>query len=250
MKLAALFTAFNGLELLPAAVDNIAPHVDEIIICYQTVSNKGEHRPSVADEVRRIKGVHIIEFTPDLTRSTKANERTKLQLRIDYARKLGCTHYIGMACDHFYHGMDVEWAKQQVRTKGYDVTFTRMFTYYKRPTWRIDPIEDYLCPFITEIKPSTAVGIVPSYHAHVDPSTMVTDTERPHVFDEVMLHHYSMIRLDIRDKFRNAAASIRWKPEQVAAFIAEFEGAKLGDSISYFKGRRLVSAPDLFNLTQ
>jgi hypothetical protein len=66
--------------------------------------------------------------------------------------------------------------------------------------------------------------------------------------DEVLLHHYSMIRVNIADKFRNAAASIRWKPEQVTAFIDEFENAKLGNSISYFKGRILVESQNLFSI--
>jgi hypothetical protein len=65
-----------------------------------------------------------------------------------------------------------------------------------------------------------------------------------------MMHHYSMIRQDIEGKFRNAAASIRWKPEQVERFIREYNNYDLSNNegISYFQGRRIEVVDDLFDL--
>jgi hypothetical protein len=223
------------------------PHVDEVQLCWQGISNKGEKRACVEVFCRGLTGekVTMLEFSPDLTAKTKHNEAAKLQMRIDYAKKHGFTHFIGMACDHFYDPEQIEAAKLAVVNNGYDITFTRMFTYYKQINWRVDPIEDYMCPFITKISPGTTVGRSGgNYPVRVDPSTQIFPWSNPYIFGEleVMLHHYSMVRVDIEEKFRNAAASIRWKPEQIERFIKEFENAKLGDEISYFHGRRLVLA--------
>jgi hypothetical protein len=252
MRLLASFTVFNGLELLEASIRNILPHVDEVQLCWQGVSNKGEQRACVEVFCRSLAGrkVTLLEFTPDLTVNTKRNEAAKLQMRIDYAKHNGFTHILPMACDHFYTGAQMEWAKADIMANGNDLTHTAMFTYYKRPTWRVDPMEDYYCPFITEVKSSTTVGPVAGYPLRVDPSTQVGPFNKWRLYkpDEVLLHHYSMVRVDVAEKFRNAAASIRWKPEQVAQFITDFERAELGMPVAYFGGRVLVEAEDLFGI--
>jgi len=58
--------------------------------------------------------------------------------------------------------------------------------------------------------------------------------------NECVLHHYSMVRNDIHDKFRNSASSGNWSNEKLQTFIDEYENAKVGDSISYFKGSKIV----------
>jgi hypothetical protein len=249
MRLAALFTVYNGLELLPKAVENAQKSADEVLIFYQNTSNKGEFNPYVGEFCEAL-GVKCFEFTPDLTVNTKQNERVKHSMMLQKAKELGFSHAILMATDHFYTPEQVEWAKKDVAANDLDITATAMHTYYKQPTWRIDPMEDYYMPFIIALRPDTDIARVPSFPWKVDPSVQVNTCQRSRMYtpDEVLLHHYSMIRVDIAEKFRNAAASIRWKPEQVTAFIDEFENAKLGDSISYFKGRILVEAEDLFSI--
>jgi hypothetical protein len=242
MKLAACYTVFNGLELLEDSIESIRPMVDKVIVCYQTTSNKGETRKEVETFCKVLKNVELLPFEPDLSLNTKANERSKHQIMVEFSAKLGCTHFVLMACDHFYRSSEFRWAKKEIEKHGYDATFSKMYTYYKHENWRLDPIEDYFCPFINEIKPCTRVEYQRNYHEHVDPSVMLTGVTNPYSFNrnELMLHHYSMVRIDIEDKFRNAAASIRWNKEQVERFKEEFKNAKLGDSISYFQGRKLV----------
>lgn len=249
MKIAALFTVFNGLELLEHSVKAIGNNVDNVIVCYQNTSNKGEINPYVGDYCANL-GLDCIEFEPDLTKNTKENERIKHDFMIQEAKKRGYTHVILMATDHFYTPEQIEFAKKDVIDNDWDVTATAMFTYYKHPTWRLEPIEDYSMPFIIALRPETMIERISSFPWLVDPSVQVNTCQRSRLYteNEVMLHHYSMVRIDIEDKFRNAAASIRWKPEQVERFISEFENAELGSEISYFKGRKLVECRDLFGL--
>lgn len=249
MKLAALFTVYNGLEILESSVNAISPYVDGVICAYQNTSNKGEVNPYVGEFCEAL-GLDCIEFVPDLTVNTKTNERTKHDMMLQAAKLRGYTHAILLATDHFYTPEQIKWAKADVAANDWDVTATAMHTYYKRPTWRVDPIEDYFMPFIIAIRPNTTIERVPSFPWKVDPSVQVNTCHHARLYtpDEVLLHHYSMVRVDIQEKFRNAAASIRWKPEQVERFVSEFKNAKLGDQISYFKGRTLVETEYLFGV--
>jgi hypothetical protein len=249
MKITAIFTVYNGLELLENAANSIAKSVDEVLICYQNTSNKGEINPYVGAFCSTL-GYQCFEFTPDLALNTKQNERNKHDLMLQTAKKQGFTHAILMATDHFYTKEQVDFAKKDVIANDWDITATAMFTYYKQPNWRVEPIEDYFMPFIIALRPNTQIERVANFPWLTDPSVQINTCQRHRMYEtsEVILHHYSMVRIDIADKFRNAAASIRWKPDQVDAFISEFENAKLGDSISYFKGRVLVESEYYFTL--
>ena len=250
MRLALAYSLFNGEELLVQSVKHHYDLVDVVIVCYQTTSNIGNPRDldQTLTELGKMKRVHLIEYKPDLSVNPKENERRKLQARINYCKSLACTHYIGMGCDHFYQ--EDQFAEAIKMGEFNDVTLSKMYTYYKRPTWQLDPIEDYYCPFICKIYPTTTVVKDKLYNVKVDPSERIAPADTFYYFrqDELMLHHYSMVRADIRDKFTNAAAAQNW-PQKIEGFVSEWENAKLGDSISYFKGRKLTETPNRFGLT-
>lgn len=174
----------------------------------------------------------------------------KHNLMLETARKGGCTHFVMAAVDHFYRPDQVEYAKQVVLAEDFDVTFTGMYTYYRHPTWQITPIEDYFMPFICKITPETRIERVKDYPVYVDPSVQVTPIKKHSTFTEreVMLHHYSMIRTDIKKKFDNAASS--WAPEQIAAFMREFEEYSLESNpgVTYFGHRKIKVVDDYFGL--
>jgi hypothetical protein len=256
MKLAALYTVYNGLELLEKSIEQIYPHVYEVVVCFQQTSNKGERCKKVMPYVldlasNRIK-IHLVEFTPNLELSTKENERRKHQLMVDYAKAIGCSHFFLSATDHFYHPEQVVYAKHQVEMRALDASFTKMYTYYKHPTWQLTPMEEYYMPFICKLYPFTRIERVPKFPVKVDPSVQMNTCAKWHLFDEseVVLHHYSMIREDINNKFNNAAASIRWKPEDVERYSKEYEGydIQINPGISYFQGRRVQVVPNYFDL--
>lgn len=252
MKLAALYTVWNGLELLNQSIETISPHVDTIVVCWQLYSNKGNKSEEIIDfiENKLNKRAKIVEFKPVNGLNTKQNERAKHNLMIQTAMEIGCTHFFISACDHFYDPTEFQDAKFKILHYDYDVTFTKMYTYYKHPTWQIHPIEDYHMPFICKLNPETHIDRVPNYPVHIDPSIQIVPINNFHVFDqsEVMMHHYSMIRSDIKNKFKNAAASIRWKPKQIENFISEYESAQVGSEISYFGNRKIIEVGNYFNL--
>ena len=259
MRIVALYTVFNGLELLDKSIECIFPHVDEILICYQEKSNKGNRSETVFPAVKKYIGQHkfnVIGFEPHLDLNTKENERRKHNRMLDFAKRLNCTHFLFMATDHFYLHEEFERAKHNLLLRSYDATFSQMFTYYKHPTWQLTPPEEYYMPFICRLYPETKVVQCrrDAYPAYVDPALMINTCATYHKYaqSELMMHHYSMIRNDIKDKFANAAASIRWKPEQVQTFIDEFENYNPEENkpITYFGGRTVKVVKDWFGLAQ
>ncbi len=251
MKLTICYTTFNGLELLEKSIANIYDAVDYIVIFHQKLSNTGnlEIDPRGNKNVLRMleneyPKVKVHYFTPDLAKNTKENERNKHNLMIQKAKQIGSTHFILAACDHFYKKSEVEFAKDFCLKNDVNISLTRIYTYYKQTNWQISPIEDYYAPFIMKMYPNTEISTM-KYPVLVDPSVKINASGMFHIFnqDEVMLHHYSMIREDIVDKFTNAAASIRWSEQQIMNFIDEYEEAKPGNEISYFRGRKIIEVP-------
>lgn len=253
MRLAALYTVFNGLELLEGSISQIISEVDLVVISFQEVSNRGKKSEEVRSFVRRFERnpkINVIEFIPDLKKDTKQNERDKHFEMIRHASIKGCTHFFLSACDHYYQKSDFKRAKRIYLQNPVDVSLTAMFTYYKRPEWQISPIEEYFMPFICKIHPETVVTQSAVYPVRVDPSVRISPANTFKVFDqsEIMLHHYSMIRVNIEDKFRNAASRFATDEAKIQQHISEYERAKVGDSITYFQGRKLIEVENYFGI--
>lgn len=245
MKLIALYTVFNGTELLDGSIARIIDHVDEILVCYQTVSNTGIKSLEPLEWIKSSRyqnRIKFIEWNPNLSKSTKQNEVDKHNFMLSFARRSGFSHYLLMACDHYYDTNQFADAIHKLIQSPVDVTATQMYTYYKQINWRLEPIEDYCMPFICKIRDGVYFHYGLKYPVKTDPSVVMTKCDSFRLFSEseIMLHHYSMIRVDIKNKFANAAASIRWKPEQIERFISEYENAQPGDSINYFQGRKIT----------
>lgn len=242
MRLAICYTVF-GTELLSESIKNIIDVVDEVIICYQEVSNTGIEKPFEWSYEHNPK-FHFIKYNTRIGIGTKENERQKHQLMINTAHKLGCTHFILSATDHFYHKDEVITAR--LKAVDYDVTFTAMYTYFKYPIWQLDPIEDYYMPFICKL-PAKILSTV-KYPLLVDPSVRVSFNSW-YLFTpfEVMLHHFSMVRKDMKAKFANAASAIGRKNP---VYLQEWENYDINENpgIQYFKGRKVKIVPNYFGL--
>lgn len=246
-KLALLYTFWTGddVDMLIRSIEQHKEHVDMIVVSYQKTSNTGEfnyvNSCLIDYNFQKEFGVKLISFEPNLSLSTKQNERNKHNDMIEVAKHSGCTHFILSAADHFYSKEMFDYGKEVMQTTDADVILTRMRTYYKQDNWILDPIEEYYMPFIHKLTVNTEITTRVKYPVVVDPSVKVSTAQKFHIAsDEYLMDHYSMVRMDIEKKFRNAASSIRWTKEDVQTFINEYQNAKVGDSIKYFQGRKIV----------
>ena len=238
MKTVLLYTYFNGFEQYLHSYKSMAHLFDKVVFCYQRISNTGNENKNIAEELHQLRGVHLLEYHTDLTLNTKENERRKHAHMINYAKQIEATHFVLSAVDHVYSAEHLQLALYA----DVDVTFTKMYTYYKNENWRLEPIEDYYMPFVHKLYDNTTIVNRMDYPVLVDPSVRVNTMDSYKVFDinECALHHYSMVRKDIMNKFKNSASRGNWSDEKLQVFIDEYDNAKVGDSIAYFKGRRIV----------
>ena len=245
MRLAACYTVFNGIELLEHAINSVKNHVDEIIICYQVISNYGNECKDALDFVERFPDYTYLNYEPDLKVDAKTNEKRKHQILIEAARSKKCSHFFLSATDHFYKEDEILYAKNLVETTGVKTTYSKMITYFKEPTLRLEPLETYYMPFIC----STSVNIGSLAPVLVDPACAFKPFAPYYVFreDEVLMHHFSWIRKDIDSKLDNAAAKVNW-PDKIEEFKDKYNNFKLGDKFPYYPNHEIVECEDIFKL--
>lgn len=245
MRLAVCYTVFNGVELLEHAINSVKDHVDEIIIAFQTVSNYGNECKDVLDFIDRFPNYNYFNYEPDLTVDAKTNEKRKHQELIEFARICNCSHFFLSATDHFYKEDEILYAKNLVETMGVKTTYSKMITYFKEPTLRLEPLEEYYMPFIC----STSINIGNLAPVLVDPACAFKPFSPYYVFreDEVLMHHFSWVRKDIDSKLDNAAAKVNWL-DKIDEFKDRYNNFKLGDKFPYYPNHEIVETEDVFNL--
>ncbi len=240
MKLAAIYSVYNGLELLEGSIKQIESEVDEVIIVYQTTSNHGETSQL---DFEGIKATFDF-YEPKITYNPKFNERRKHLQGVKKAASLGCTHYILMATDHYYKTEEFRWAKDIIEEGDFSASATKMYTYVKN-NLRLDPIEEYYCPFISKITPDIRFGT--SYPVYVDPALAMTPNApfRELSQEEIMMHHYSWVRKDIKSKINNAASKQNWEGKDM---YKSYKKVKLGGNFDYYPDKTIIKAGNFFQI--
>lgn len=230
MKLAAIYNVWDGEELLPHSINQIQKEVDLIIIVWQDRSNWGEYyNPSVITNEKnkilvwenRKKYGHVwIKWAEELNYNYVStefiykkyepesgdgalNETKKRNIGLEIAKEEGCTHFFFIDCDELYHNFRE--AKQQFIESGANGSVCRLFTYWGKPTYQLDPIEPYWVPFIHKLKENTVAGMQ-EYPFWVDPTRRVNEQNVVEI--PTMMHHFSYVRKDIERKIRNSSARV------------------------------------------
>jgi len=242
MVLGAVINAWDGCELLRGAMTCLKGHVDHYIIVYQTRSNFGEEYNPIHDIQAAIEGfdnVKLVEYTPVMYKrenTGRRNEKAKRNLGIDWARKLGCSHFLALDVDEYYE--DFGAAKQAYIDSNHHGSVVKMWTYFKKPTWRLEEPEQYYVPFIHRLTHNTMVG--PEYPFYVDRTRRVNQMDVV-LLEGIMMHHFSWVRSDIGRKCRNSSAKtlMQWMPE--------YEAAEVGKRLKMYD-QRLIEVPNLFNI--
>lgn len=244
-KLAAIYNAFDGVELLEKSIECVYDHCDMIIIVYQIVSNFGE-RWSPLPEIEHLnekRKVILVKYDPTIEWGGQLNERAKRNLGIDFARDNHCTHFIGMDIDEFYE--DFGSYKKLYFEFGATGSVCRMQTYFKKPTLMFDRPEDYYVPFIHELQEDTRSGSS-SYKFYVDPTRAINQSNIVEL--PFFMHHFSWVRKDIMRKARNSSAQGIIKNSTI---MKDYNSPDLGSG--YFLtnwNRTLVEVPDKFGLSE
>lgn len=246
MKLAAIYNVWDGIELLPGSIKSIYAHVDEIIIVYQDISNFGEEYSPHPEMIKTLdeffSKTTFVRFDPVICLGGSQNEVDKRNLGLEYARKLDCTHFIGMDVDEYYK--DFGRCKSIYIDSGHKGSVCRLQTYFKKPTFQFDIPEDYFVPFIHELGPETKNGRS-TYKFWVDPTRKVNESDVVEL--PIFMHHFSWCRKDIMRKARNSSAKIKIEKGKI---LDDYNSPDLGEG--YFLtnwNRRIKIVDDIFGLS-
>ncbi len=256
MKLAACYTIFNNLELLDQSISQVSKYVDVIVIGYQRKGWNGRESTEIIPFMKTLLAKHYADklvftcYNVTDKLNPKNNEIRKHNQMLNVAKDYDCTHFFISACDHFYKPSEFKRAKEL--DIEYDVTFTKMYTYYKFPIWQLDPIEAYLMPFIMKIYPNTSFIKAANYPERIDPALKVNTCGNYYTFsqDEIMMHHFSMVRIDVAEKFQDSASRFRWTESKAKEYLNEYENYDLweNEGIKYFGGRKVKIVQNFFGI--
>lgn len=250
MKLAAVYCVWGDQELLAHSVKKIRPLVDGIIICYSTVSNFGE----LDAHTDFLHEVDYIVCNP--SGNARESETRKRQAGLDRAREKGFTHFLMMDADEFYE----DFTEEKKRFDNPDLLglVCRTKVYFKSPDLTIG-FDTTIVPFIHKITPGLRFAFNQNYpfawtdedgkpftvkkRIRIDPTRSMNINSGVQ-WSEVVMHHYSWVRSDIKKKIRNSTAR---QNIEGSSITRDYASAKPG-YFCHFYGKQLESCRNLFGV--
>lgn len=240
---------FDGSELLRFAVASIRKQVDFISVVYQTTSYFGNPAdPDLSTNVETADVDQIVHVNPDLSLHHKVNELNYRNLGLDLSIAAGCTHHISADVDEFYLPDQLEYAKSVMGDSQYSMA--PLANYYKDPRFLIMPDQKQLVTFIHPV--GNRYEYNKSFPFKIEITRRFVDGENYRLFskEEVMIHHMSYVRKDIRRKLMNSDNGRLYK--KMDEFAEGFDKYQLGDRLCIvpdFKNRKTVLVENIFGIT-
>lgn len=239
MKLGIAYNLFDGEEFLPFLLKSVRQQIDFISVIYQPYSYFGS--PAPPEQLEILDGLasaglidKIVRYNSDLSLKPRVNETAIRNLGVQLSSDAGCTHHISSDVDEFYDPVQLEYAKSIM--DDHDSSVVLNWNYFKEPTYLIVPKREHYASFIHPV--SNTYDMTSTFFFNVDPTRKLVNTQKCKVFseDEIVIHHMSFVRKDIRKKFVNSAMGLI---PSLDKFVTRFDTYKLGD--------RLVVPPDFIN---
>lgn len=226
MKIGASYNLFDGEELLKYSIQSIRDNVDYISVIVQTQSNFGNPcNPGLMDTVIDLadQGLidHVVSYTPELGKHPHYNELRKRNLGLMYSKNQGCTHHLSIDADELYDADQFAEARRIMFEEGFDSSVCRLLTYYKNDHTVLDPMENYYVSFLFKIR-SFNYNIIP-FPVLVDPTRrMEPGNLRIFASPELVMHHFSYVRKDLKIKLENSSAKENWNETMMKKVIRHF----------------------------
>jgi len=254
IKLAAIVNVWDGCELLRGSIDCYKDHVDKIIIVWQNVSNIGEAydpMPEMKFPFEIEKKIIHSKYEPNFNIAASQNEVKKRNIGLDIAYNYDCTHFFHIDVDEYYQNFGA--MKKEYFNSRCPGSVCRIYTYFKKPTLRLENLDGYYVPFIHELEESTRSGNC-TYPFYCDPTRTISFSEK--VDKDCLwemsqpMHHYSWIRNDIGRKVRNSSAA--QYGNKMKGLLDDYNNPNIGDGyvLNDIGGQKLKIVDDLFGISK
>ncbi len=249
MRLIALYSVFDGEELLEGSVRQIRPFVDFVLCAVQTESFTGERYSGGVEKAVELKREGLVDgvatFTPRVGERPQINELKKRFGAMQLGYKAGFTHFFHIDCDEYFVPEEFEAAKAHVERVDAEGTLLYSQAYFKRPDWELDNVDRIFVPFIHKYRPG--LQCCGSNFPYLCDPTRTVEVENPVVLPREMIlhHHYSWVRSDIGRKVRNSSTSGVFEGSGV---LEDYEQAAVGSRVRLLD-RRIRQGKNLFGIT-
>lgn len=254
MKLVAIINAWGDtIELLPHCINNIKPVVDSVFVIWSLKSNYGEVDDSIQVFAQNFKDKKVTFFQcePNLALPAMANERDKRNFGLKMAKNLGYTHFLMMDSDEFYEHEPFLRDKQRILRENLNGIVCASQVYFKSPRLSIG-LDTTRVTFISTINVDTCFTWNKSFpfswegnQIRIDPTRQLNYKERI-AWSDIICHHYSYIRKDLKQKIRNSTA----RPYlEKSSILNDFIQAKAGYFCQFYQ-KTLVPATVDFGIPE
>ena len=257
MKLGISYNLYDGEELLEASIRSIRNSAFHVNVIYQLTSNAGEVRNrNIEEMLNSLKERKLIDnfqiYQPDLSKNAPFNEKCKRLLGLKVAKKNGCTHFLSMDVDEFYHEQEMENAKRFILKNKIKVSAVSIIEYVQKPEYQLlsnymfsPSNKDYYmfyAPFITKINMFHNSISRDYFPCLVDPTRKINGFGKFYLFErhEISMHHMSTIRKDLHKKFRNSTISLT-APQNIVDYFNDVKA-----SILEFDFDKSISIPESY----
>lgn len=253
MKLGVCYMVFDGEELLEYTVKALREEVDWISVTYQTTSYFGNKtNANIKELLDRLESNGLIDqsifYEPNLNLHHKENELILRNIGLEASLKTGCTHHISLDVDEFFLANELNYAKKEIEKNNHDCSIVSIRTYYKDPTFVVYPDLKTKCSFIHTIE--NKYDKKSEFPHHIEPTKKPTNYENCRIFQptEIIQHHMSYVRKDIRKKFNNSDNAQFY---QLNKFYDNFDNHQLGGRVCLlpdYLNRKTKKVENIFNI--
>lgn len=238
----AIINFWDCAELLPYAVANWRKCGAEVIIVYSDYSNYGEYHDNTSLlKSPEYRDCHIFQCEPAKGLPVQGNETYKRNFGLDMAKKLGFKYFVTADADEFYDPEEFKTALKNFKPECKGLVCASQ-VYFGQPNLTIG-LDVTLVPFIHRLTPTIQHEFNRRYPYAWDKRIRIDPTRQLNINDgvywsEIIMHHYSYVRKDIRTKIRNSTAKMNIQRSNV---VKDFLQAKDGYFCEFY-GKPLIHA--------
>jgi HAD superfamily hydrolase (TIGR01509 family) len=264
MRLGAVYSAFDGCELLEKSILQIRKSVDFVIVLYQSHSWYGRQANPVDIEIiQKLHECGLVDYielfeidkfatTPEHAQSI---ERAKRSYGRELCRDNGCDYYLDMDVDEFFDSKQFEDAKQKIINNRLDYTVCCYYNYYGSPTLREQCI--YSSMFIRRTD-ELSNGVGTGLFKECDPTRgcNAPNTAKVYKFaeSELIMHNMTGFRRNLLSKYQSTSRG-NLERDLIVHFVSDVhkvEKTRALDMSPFLYRRKHISylkqVPDKFGL--
>ncbi len=252
MKLGISYQVFDGEEFLEPAIRSIRDLIHHVCVVYQTTSYFGNPaHPELEPTVKKLLADGFVDelvlYEPNLPLGYKENELRIRNLGLQKSREAGCTHHISADADELYDHTQLKYAMETMDNSEFDSSLAVMDSYYKKPTYLIQPSQNQ---YVTLIHPiDIEYDMQSGLPKHIELTRRLKSNNcRIFTRDEFVIHHMSYVRRDMRRKYANNSNGLLFDIEKFVAVYDKYELGQRVMTIPDFLNRKTVEVSNRFNI--